>query len=64
MEEETIYNIMDTQVNYTLQHKIQLYRVVEVGKLLYKGKWLTWSQVQDKFVHLMGDLNAMSAISL
>ena len=35
----------------------------KAGKLLHQGKWLTKSQVQQKFPHLMGALNTMDAIS-
>jgi hypothetical protein len=45
------------------QQRIQLYRVVKAGQLLHQGKWLTWGQIQQKFPHLMGELNAMETIS-
>jgi hypothetical protein len=57
MEHETIDQIMDTQVKGTHQQNIQLYRVVKAGQLLHQGKWLTKHQVQQKFPHLMGELN-------
>ena len=63
MEQESIDYIMDTQVKGTRQQKIQLYRVVKVGQLLHQGKWLTKGQVQQKFPHLMGALNAMETIA-
>ena len=63
MEQATIDQIMDRQVKGTRQQKIQLYRVVKAGQLLHQGKWLTKSQVQQKFPHLMGALNAMETIS-
>jgi hypothetical protein len=63
MEHETIDWIMDTQVKGTHQQKIQLYWVVKAGQLLHQGKWLTKHQVQQKFPHLMGELNAMETIA-
>ena len=54
---------MDTQVKGTRQQKIQLYRVVKAGQLLHQGKWLTKGQVQQKFPHLMGEINAMETVS-
>ena len=54
---------MDTQVKVTLQKWIQLYRVVKSGQLLHQGKWLTRGQIQQKFPHMMGALNAMDTIS-
>jgi hypothetical protein len=47
----------------TQQQRIQFYRVVKVGQLLHQGKWLTWGQIQHKFYHLMGEINAMDNIS-
>jgi hypothetical protein len=55
--------IVDTQVKGTRQQRIQLYRVVKVGKLLHQGKWLTWGQIQQKFPQLMGELNTMDTIA-
>ena len=63
MEQETIDQIMDIDVKGSLQHKIQLYRVVKARQLLHQGKWLTKIQVQQKFPHLMGALNAMETIA-
>jgi hypothetical protein len=63
MEQESTDQIVDTQVKGTHQQKIQLYRVVKVGKLLHQGKWLTWGQIQQKFPYMMGELNAMETIS-
>ena len=63
MEQETVDHIMDTQVKGTHQQKIQLYRAIKAGKLLHQGKWLTRSQVQQKFPHLMGELNPMETIA-
>ena len=63
MEQETIDHIMDTQVKGTRKQKIQLYWVVKAGKLLHEGKWLTKSQVQQKFPHMIGEINAMETIS-
>jgi hypothetical protein len=63
MEHASTDQIVDTQVKGTHQQRIQLYRVVKAGKLLHQGKWLTRSQIQQKFPHLMGALNAMETIS-
>jgi hypothetical protein len=63
MEHESTDHIMDTQVKGTHQQRIQLYRVVKAGQLLHQGKWLTRGQIQQKFPHLMGELNAMETIS-
>jgi hypothetical protein len=56
-------HIVDTQIKGTRQQRIQLYRVVKAGQLLHQGKWLTRGQIQQKFPHLMGDLNTMDTIS-
>jgi hypothetical protein len=56
-------HIVDTQIKGTRQQRIQLYRVVKAGQLLHQGKWLTWGQIQQKFPHLMGEINAMETIS-
>jgi hypothetical protein len=63
MEHASTDHIMDTQVKGTRQQKLQLYRVVKVGQLLHQGKWLTRGQIQQKFPHLMGELNAMETIA-
>jgi hypothetical protein len=63
MEQESTDQIMDTQVKGTRQQRIQLYRVVKAGQLLHQGKWLTRGQIQQKFPHLMGELNAMETIA-
>jgi hypothetical protein len=63
MEKATNDSIMDTQIKNTLQQRIQPYRVVKEGQLLHQGKWLTRDQVQQKFPHLMEELNAMGTIS-
>ena len=63
MEQASTNKIVDTQVKGTCQQRIQLYRVVKEGKLLHQGKWLTRGQIQHKFPHLMGELNAMDTIS-
>jgi hypothetical protein len=55
--------IVDTEIKGTRQQRIQLYRVVKAGQLLHQGKWLTRGQIQQKFPHLMGDLNAMDTIA-
>jgi hypothetical protein len=54
---------VDTQIKGTRHQRIQLYRVVKAGHLLHQGKWLTWGQIQHKFPHLMGELNAMDTIN-
>ena len=63
MEQATTDQIMDTQIKNTHQQNIQLYRVVKAGQFLHQGKWLTRDQVQQKFPHLMEELNAMGTIS-
>ena len=63
MEQATTDRIMDTQIKNTRQQKIQLYQVVKTGQLLHQGKWLTEDQVQQKFPHLMEELNAMGTIA-
>jgi hypothetical protein len=63
MEQASIDHIMDTQVKGTHQQKFHLYRVVKAGQFLHQGKWLTRDQIQQKFLHLMGELNAMDTIS-
>jgi hypothetical protein len=63
MEQESTDNIVDTQVKGTCQQNFQLYCVVKAGKLLHQGKWLTRGQIQQKFPHLMGELNTMETIS-
>jgi hypothetical protein len=54
--------IVDRHIKGTQQQRIQLYQVVKAGQLLHQGKWLTWGQIQQKFPHLMGDLNVMETI--
>jgi hypothetical protein len=63
MELEAIDHIRDTQIKGTRQRRIQLYRVVKARQLLHQGKWLTRGQLQQKFPHLMGELNQMETIS-
>jgi hypothetical protein len=63
MEQATNDRIMDTQIKNTRQQRIQLYRVVKAGQLLHQGKWLTRDQVQQKFPHLMEELNVMGTIA-
>ena len=62
MEQAITDRIMDTQIKNTHQQKIQLYRVVKASQLLHQGKWLTSDQVQQRFPHLMEELNAMGTI--
>jgi hypothetical protein len=63
MKQAITDRIMDTQINNTRQQRIQLYRVVKAGQILHQGKWLTKDQVQQKFPHLMEELNAMGTIA-
>ena len=63
MEQGTTDCIMDMQIKNTRQQQIQLYRVVKSGQLLHQGKWFTRDQVQQKFPHLMEELNAMGTIA-
>jgi hypothetical protein len=63
MEHVAIDNIMYNHIKGTHQQMIQLYWVVKAGKLLHQAKWLTRGQVQQKFPHLMGALNAMETIA-
>jgi hypothetical protein len=63
MEQASTDQIVDTQVKGTRQQRIQLCRVVKVGQLLHQRKWLTRGKIQQKFPHLMGELNAMETIS-
>jgi hypothetical protein len=62
MEQTSTDQIVDTQVKGTCQQRIHLYRVVKARKLLHQGKWLNRGQIQQKFPHLMGALNAMETI--
>ena len=63
MEHATTDCIMDMKINNNHQQKIQMYWVVKVGQLLQQGKWFTRDQVQQKFPHLMDELNAMGNIA-
>eukprot|EP00253_Pinus_taeda_P001605 PITA_01605 len=63
MEQAATDQIMDTQIKHTCQQNIQRYRVVKADQLLHQGKWLTRDQVQQKFPHLMEELNAMGTIA-
>jgi hypothetical protein len=63
MEHESTNHIVDTQVKGTRQQRIQLYQVVKEGQLLHQGKWFTWGQIQHKFPHLMGRINAVDTIN-
>jgi hypothetical protein len=62
IQQESNDHIVDTQIKGTRQQRIQLYRVVKAGQLLHQGKWLTRGQIQQKFPHLMGEINAMETI--
>jgi hypothetical protein len=55
--------IVDTHIKGTRQQRIYLYRVVKAGQLLHQGKWITEGQIQEKFPHMMGELNEMDTIS-
>jgi len=50
-------------VKSTHQHRVQLYRVIKVRQLLHQWKWLTRSQIQQKFPHLILALYAMETIA-
>jgi hypothetical protein len=63
IEHATIDHIMDTKIKGTHQHEIQLYRVIKVGQLLHQGKWLTKSQIQHNFPHLMEEIDATGTIA-
>jgi hypothetical protein len=63
IQQESKDQIVDRQIKGTRQQRIQLYRVVKARQLLHQGKWLTRGQIQQKFSHLMGDLNAMETIA-
>jgi hypothetical protein len=63
MEQARTDQIMDTQIKNTRKQRIPLYRVVKAGQLLHQGKWLTRDQVQQKFPHLMEELNVMGTIA-
>jgi hypothetical protein len=54
---------VDTHIKGTRQQRIELYQVVEAGQLLHQGKWLTQGQIQQKFSHLMGELNVIDIIA-
>jgi hypothetical protein len=54
---------VEKQIKVTHQQRIQLYQVVKLGKFLHQGKWLTQGQIQQKFPHLMEELNAMETVA-
>jgi hypothetical protein len=62
MQQESNDPIVDKYFKVNRQQRIQLYRVVKVGKLLDQGKWFTQGQIQQNVPHLMGTLNAMGMI--
>jgi hypothetical protein len=62
IQHESNDNIMDTHIKGTRHQRIQLYQVLKAGQLRHQGKWLTRGQIQQKFPHLMGELNAMDTI--
>jgi hypothetical protein len=55
-------HIVETHIKGTRQQRIYLYQVIKAGQLLHQGKWLTRGQIQQKFPHIMGELNAMDTI--
>ena len=55
--------IMEMKIKNTCQQKIQMYHIVKAGQLLQQGKWFTRDQVQQKFPHLMEELNAIGNIA-
>jgi hypothetical protein len=63
IEQDTMDCVMDTMMNGTYQQNIQLYKVVKTRQLHHQGKWLTRSHIQQKFPHMMEELNAMATIS-
>jgi hypothetical protein len=63
LEKATVDQIMDTKMKGTHQQNIQLYWVVKAGQLLQQGKWLTKIQIQQKFPHLLWELDAMGTIA-
>jgi hypothetical protein len=63
MQLESNDHILDTEIQGTRQKGFHLYRVVKAGQLLNQGKWLTRGQIQQKFPHMMGELNTMEIIS-
>jgi hypothetical protein len=63
IEKATVDWIMETQMKSTHQKNIQLYQVVKAGQLLQQGKWLTKIQIQQKFPHLLQELDAMGTIA-
>jgi hypothetical protein len=63
MKQARTNQIMDTQIKHTQKQRIPLYRVVKACQLLHQGKWLTKDQVQQKFPHLMEELNTMGTIA-
>ena len=62
IQQESNDHIVETRIKGTRQQRMQLYQVVKAGKLLHQGKWLTRGQIQQKFPHLMWELNAMETI--
>jgi hypothetical protein len=63
IEWEIVDQIMDTNTKYTRQQTIKLYRVIKARLFLHQGKWLTKSQVQQNFPHMMEELAAMDSIA-
>lgn len=47
--------------NPLAEHK--LYRVVKARQLFFQGKWLNMSQIQQKFPHLMRELDEMGTLT-
>lgn len=63
MEHATNYHIMDTHINNTRQQKVQIYHVFNASELLNQGKCLTKDRVQQKFPHIMEEVNVMGNIA-
>jgi hypothetical protein len=63
MQQASSDHIVDTQIKGTQQQRIHLYRVIKAGQLLHQGKRLTRGQIQQKFPHLIGELNAIETIA-
>jgi hypothetical protein len=54
---------VEKQIKGTQQQRIHIYRFVKAWQLLHQGKWLTRGQIQQKFPHLIGEINAMETIA-
>jgi hypothetical protein len=63
IQQASIDHIVEKQIKGTRQRRIHLYRVFKAWQLLHQGKWFTRGQIQQKFPHFMGELNAMETIA-